>query len=298
MDISIVVSTRDRADRIADAFPHYFRLRSGLAWEVLFVNNGSTDHTAAVLARFAESLPQRVRVIDEPKPGVSAGRNAGLRSATGAVIAFMDDDCYPAEDFLDRLWECFSEPGLDYLGGRILLYDKKDYPITIKTCLEREDIPPRSFLRAGVVHGANMAFRRNVLLNIGDFDERLGPGAVVYGEELDLLARASAAGFRGAYDPRPVVFHHHRRSSREDVRRLMAIYDMGRGAYYAKAVTDPRMRRAFLWPVIRRIMGNVRRLDFGVMWREFHGAWKYLSLPERKEQDKASGLTGNRNTES
>jgi GT2 family glycosyltransferase len=150
-----------------------------------------------------------------------------------------------------------------------------------------EDIPPRSFLRAGVVHGANMAFRREVLQQIGDFDERLGPGAVVYGEELDLLARASAEGFRGAYDPRPVVFHHHRRSSREDVRRLMAIYDLGRGAYYARAVTDPRMCRAFLWPVIRRILGNLRRLDFGVMWREFHGAWKYLTLPAQGRMRRA-----------
>jgi len=287
VNISIVVSTRNRADRLAEAFPHYSRLRSGLAWEALFVNNGSTDHTASVLARFADSLPLRVKVIDEPKPGVSAGRNAGWHRATGAVIAFMDDDCYPAEDYLDRLWECFSEPGLDYLGGRILLYDKKDYPITIKTSLEREDIPPRSFLRAGVVHGANMAFRRKVLQEIGDFDERLGPGAVVYGEELDLLARASAEGFRGAYDPRPVVFHHHRRSSKDDVRRLMAIYDMGRGAYYAKAVTDPRMCRAFLWPVIRRVLGNIRRLDFGVMWREFYGAWKYLTLPAQGQVRRA-----------
>lgn len=287
MNISIVVSTRDRADRLVDAFPHYSRLKSALAWEAVFVNNGSTDHTASVLARFAASLPLKVKVIDEPKPGVSAGRNAGWHRATGAVIAFMDDDCYPAEDYLDRLWECFAEPELGYLGGRILLYDKKDYPITIRTELEREDIPPRSFLRAGVVHGANMAFRREVLQQIGDFDERLGPGAVVYGEELDLLARASAEGFRGAYDPRPVVFHHHRRSSREDVRRLMAIYDLGRGAYYAKAVTDPRMCRAFLWPVIRRILGNLRRLDFGVMWREFHGAWKYLTLPAQGRMRRA-----------
>jgi GT2 family glycosyltransferase len=287
VNISIVVSTRDRADRLVDAFPHYSRLKSALAWEAVFVNNGSTDHTASVLARFAASLPLKVKVIDEPKPGVSAGRNAGWHRATGAVIAFMDDDCYPAEDYLDRLWECFAEPELGYLGGRILLYDKKDYPITIRTELEREDIPPRSFLRAGVVHGANMAFRREVLQQIGDFDERLGPGAVVYGEELDLLARASAEGFRGAYDPRPVVFHHHRRSSREDVRRLMAIYDLGRGAYYARAVTDPRMCRAFLWPVIRRILGNLRRLDFGVMWREFHGAWKYLTLPAQGRMRRA-----------
>jgi GT2 family glycosyltransferase len=287
VNISIVVSTRDRADRLVDAFPHYSRLKSALAWEAVFVNNGSTDHTASVLARFAASLPLKVKVIDEPKPGVSAGRNAGWHRATGEVIAFMDDDCYPAEDYLDRLWECFAEPELGYLGGRILLYDKKDYPITIRTELEREDIPPRSFLRAGVVHGANMAFRREVLQQIGDFDERLGPGAVVYGEELDLLARASAEGFRGAYDPRPVVFHHHRRSSREDVRRLMAIYDLGRGAYYARAVTDPRMCRAFLWPVIRRILGNLRRLDFGVMWREFHGAWKYLTLPAQGRMRRA-----------
>jgi hypothetical protein len=47
------------------------------------------------------------------------------------------------------------------------------------------------------------------------------------------------------------------------------------------------MCRAFLWPVIRRILGNLRRLDFGVMWREFHGAWKYLTLPAQGRMRRA-----------
>lgn len=276
VDISIVVCTKDRAAELAEALPHYARLKSSLLWELIFVNNGSTDATADVLAGFARSSSLCVRVLDEPRRGVSAARNTGWRGAKGNIIAFMDDDCYPAEDFLDELWRCFSVQDLAFLGGRVLLYDRNDYPITIKVSTEREDIAPRSFVRPGVAHGANMAFRRSVLDQVGDFDERMGPGTAVYGEELDIMARASALGFRGAYDPRPTVFHHHRRSKPEDVKRLMAIYDVGRGAYYAKAVMDPRMRRAFLWPVIRKIGGNVCRGDFAVMWREFYGAWKYV----------------------
>ncbi|MCC7486335.1 MAG: glycosyltransferase [Burkholderiales bacterium] len=276
MDVSIVVCTKNRAARLAGAFAHHVRLRSTREWEIVFVNNGSTDETAAALAGFARAAPIRVRVLDEPRRGVSAGRNTGWRAAAGSVIAFIDDDCYPAEDYVDELWKCFAEPELGYLGGRVLLYDSADYPITIKESQLREAIPPRSFIVPGVLHGANMAFRRDVLERVGGFDERMGPGTAVYGEELDIVARASAIGHPGAYDPRPAVYHHHGRSRAEEVRRIMEIYDVGRGAYFAKALADPRTRPHYLYPVARRLAGNVVHCRFAVMGRELYGAWKYL----------------------
>ena len=118
---------------------------------------------------------------------------------------------------------------------------------------------------------------RLVLESAGDFDERLGAGTPLQcGEDVDALARVSALGFPGAYDPRPTVFHHHRRSKPEEVDRLMAGYDVGRGAYFAKALMHRRTRRAFLWPVLRKIGGNFLRCDFAVMRRECYGAWKYV----------------------
>jgi GT2 family glycosyltransferase len=278
MDITLVICTRDRARRLADALPHLARLRAEANCEIVFVNNGSSDTTREILAAFVESSGLDTRVVDEPRVGLSVARNTGWRHAAGEVIAFTDDDCYPRPDYVEQLRICFGEAELSYLGGRVLLFDHNDYPITIKVSEVREELPPRSFLPAGVVHGANLAMRREVLEIVGGFDERFGTGSSLESaEDIDLVARASAAGFRGAYDPRPVVFHHHRRSKGEDVRRLMAIYDIGRGAFYAKAVLDRRMRSSYFWPVLRRVGGNILRKEFSVMGREFYGAWKYIS---------------------
>jgi hypothetical protein len=277
MDVSLILCTKNRARQLADALPHYARLKASASWEAILVNNGSTDATAEVLASFAKSVPTEVVLLDETKVGVSAARNTGRKAARGNVIAFTDDDCYPAADYIDQIHRCFAEADLGYLGGRVLLFDRKDLPITIQPLEHRVDIPPHSFIRMGLIHGANMAFRRDVLERVGDFDERMGPGSELHcGEDNDILTRASSLGYAGAYDPRPMLYHHHRRSTREEFDRLMARYDVGRGAYFAKALMDRRRRWVHLWPAVRKIGGNIRRREFSVMRREFQGAWKYV----------------------
>ena len=277
MDISLVVCTRNRAPYLAEALQHFARLKTGLSWEFILVDNESTDRTAEVLAGFAASSRLDVKVINERKIGLSAAHNAGWRQSSGRVVAFTDDDCYPDADYLDQVHRCFSELGLGYVGGRVLLFDPKDYPITIQPLAHRVDIAPHSYVGPGLIHGANYAFLRDVLERVEGFDERLGPGTELHcGDDVDILSRASAHGYAGAYDPGPLVFHHHRRSTPEDVRRVSAGYDIGRGAYFAKALMDRRRRRSCLWPAVRKMGGNIWRGEFAVMQREFRGAWKYL----------------------
>jgi hypothetical protein len=277
MDISLVVCTRNRAAQLADALPYFARLRTGVSWEIVFVYTGSGDATPEMLAAFIGSSGLNARMTEEPRFGLSVARNTGWRQASGKLVVFTDDDCYPAPDYLDRISRCFSETDLGYLGGRVLRFDRNDYEITVQESEHRLDIPPRSFVPPGLVHGANMTVRRDVLERLCGFDERLGAGTkLCSGEDVDILGRASALGLRGAYDPRPLVYHHHRRSKPEELMRLMECYDIGRGAYYAKALMDRRMRWNYLWPVLRKIGGNIWRGEYAVMQREFHGAWKYI----------------------
>lgn len=77
-------------------------------------------------------------------------------------------------------------------------------------------------------------------------------------------------------DPRPLVYHHHRRQQPEEVARLMEGYDFGRGAYYAKGLFARRSWSIFLWPVIRHALANLSLGEFGAMKREWLGAWRYF----------------------
>lgn len=241
--LSIILCTRNRGDFLLQALRYFEEISSNVSWELVVVDNGSTDRTSLILGELIANASINVRVISEQKPGLSRARNAGWRNAFGDIIVFTDDDCYPQPDFIDEIWNNFMETDIGYLGGRILLYDPDDYPITIQTRDDRVNIAPRTFIEAGMIHGANMAARRDVLEELDGFDELLGAGTPFPSEDVDFISRASSSGFWGAYDPRPTVFHHHRRRKIKQVNLLKKSYDIGRGAYYMKCILDKKRRR-------------------------------------------------------
>jgi GT2 family glycosyltransferase len=169
----------------------------------------------------------------EPRPGLGNGHNAGVAVAHGEIIAFTDDDCYPAPDFPDRVRSAFEDPSVGYITGRIVLHDPADHPITTNESVVPRTFAARSYSRGGDVQGANMAFRRKVLLDIGGFDPLFGPGALFNAEDVDAASRASLSGWKGRYCPEVVVRHHHGRKA-SDLPALLKSYWIGRGAYHMK----------------------------------------------------------------
>ena len=254
-DLSLVICTRNRATQLAQTLARVSKIRTQLNWELIVVDNESTDGTEAVVTEFATRTHRPVRTIVQPGRGVACAKNAGWRATRSPVVACIDDDCYPEEDYLDAVFKRFADdPKLGFLGGRILLYDPTDRRITIQESLEPLDFPPRSFIRPGVIQGANIAYRRAALTDVDGFDPWFGAGALYSGDETELIARLSAAGWKGAYDPKPVVYHHHGRKTASDEWRLMRWYDRGRGAYYAKFILNKRTRSAYIknWFLTRR----------------------------------------------
>lgn len=279
MKISLIVCTRNRAPRLPNALDAFSRMRTSGDWQVVIVNNGSTDETQALLERFAARDPAHVVLVQQPIRGLANAQNAGLEHASGEIIAFTDDDCYPEPDYLDRIRECFRESPIHYLGGRVLLHDRNDAPVTITTREARVELPPYTYIPAGIIHGAAFAFRREALEALGGFDPTLGIGSALdSGNDVNALIRCSAMGFRGAFDPRPTVYHHHRRRANEDVDRLLRRYDVARGAAYYLGISNPRLRRAYLWPVVRRLAGNVLKGHWGTLQRELSGGYRYARI--------------------
>jgi glycosyltransferase involved in cell wall biosynthesis len=246
-DLSLLICTRNRATQLAQTLQRVAKIRTQLNWELIIVDNASTDATVAVVAEFAATYHRSVQTIVQEGRGVACAKNAGWRATRSEIVCCIDDDCYPEEDFLDAMFESFrQDPKVGFVGGRILLHDPTDRRITIQESLEPLSFSPGSFIRPGMIQGANIAYRRAALEAVGGFDPWFGAGAIYSGDETELMARLSAGGWKGAYNPKPVVYHHHGRKSASDEWRLMRWYDRGRGAYYAKYILNKTTRGVYV----------------------------------------------------
>lgn len=276
--VSIIICTRNRAGRLPQTLDALAHIRTRHPWELILVDNASTDATADVI----RTAPIPVRHLLCERIGLGAARDLGWRHAEGGIVSFTDDDCYLQPDFVDMIVTVFEErPDLGCVGGRVLQHNPAHARCTIKESDVPEEFPAYRFLRAGAIHGANVSFRRRVLEVIDGFDSELGTGTVFKsGEDTDVVAASIWAGFPARYDPRPTVRHDHGRLAHE-VPKLRAGYDTGRGAYYAKYIARPGSRMCYLksWWHLRK--SSTYGTDLAALGRELRGAAVYLSLKRR-----------------
>ena len=245
VDLSIIICTRDRANSLDGTLRSIAAIRSERSWEAIILDNGSTDDTAAVI-RAADDCGGRLRYAFEPQPGLGAARDTAWRLAQGRICAFSDDDCYLDPGYVDAVCAAFDDyPDAGCIGGRILLHDPDDAPITIDERTEPFEYPAQRFFSIGGLQGANMAFRTEVLREIGGFDRAMGAGTVFPSEDIDVIAGSIWAGHPARFDPRPVVRHHHGRRGASAIKAIEG-YDRGRGSYLAKYSLRPDTRLVYL----------------------------------------------------
>ena len=269
--IALVICTRNRAKRLDAFFESIKRLHCDGPWDLVIVDNGSTDDTGERLKAFADNFAKPVTIITEPRPGLGLARNRGWLATNAPIIAFTDDDCYPDPNFLNDVAAVFADPALGFAGGRILLYDPTDARITIYESQTEELFSPGDFIFCGVIQGANMAFRRQALVDIDGFDDKLGAGTPFSFEDGDAELRALAAGWKGKYDPRSVVYHHHGRKAGIDHETLIRVYDTARGAYFMKCILFMPQR----WRCLRNWLRLMKQQPFGQTLREARAALRY-----------------------
>jgi len=256
-DFSIIIPTRNRVRQLACCLDYVSSIRSDANWELIVVDNGSTDGTRAFLDDFARRSPIATQVVSEPVIGGTRTRNAGAEAARGEVLIFIDDDCYVHPDIVEQYRKIFEDPTIGFAGGRMLLHDRTDYPLTVNESeVELRFLPGRP-VPCGIVQGGNMAMRRRAHEDAGGFDVRMGPGTRFAAEDWDMLTRIGVQGWAGGYFPGPTVSHHHGRKRREARERIRS-YDIGSGAVYLKLVANPRTRRIYLPHILRRILGDLK----------------------------------------
>ncbi|MBA2417191.1 MAG: glycosyltransferase [Geodermatophilaceae bacterium] len=220
--VSVVICTRDRPRQLERALVAVRALSPAPA-EVLVIDNAprSAASRDVVTRQFSE-----FRYVEEPRAGLSAARNTGVREASGDIIAFTDDDAEVRPTWVARLQDGFTAPDVmavtglvlpaaietvgqiafeTHLGGFGRGFRTQEFDLAFFRGMRSRGVP---VWRIGA--GANMAIRRSAFELVGEFDERLGAGAAGCSEDSELWYRLLAEGFRCRYEPAAVVIHHHR----------------------------------------------------------------------------------------
>ncbi|HZP88613.1 MAG TPA: glycosyltransferase [Burkholderiales bacterium] len=204
IDASVVVCTYNRCESLRRTLAALRAQVAGpeLSWEILVVDNNSSDATKRVVEEFASTFP-RARYLYERNQGLSHARNTGIAAARGHVILFTDDDVAPEPEWVQRMVTGMVASGCDAAGGYIAPVWESSPPnwltqrfhgfLAIKT--ERTDTYE---ITEGLPlpFGANMAFKREVFTRLGLFDVNRGrKGAVLAsGEDGEFFARLLASG--------------------------------------------------------------------------------------------------------
>lgn len=171
-------------------------------YEVILVNDGSTDATAEI----AQKYPF-VRKIHQQNFGLSVARNVGMRAALGEIVAYTDDDCVADEYWLLYLVRGMQDQCVAAIGGPNITPTNDNW---IARCVSVSPGNPSHVMlddrRAEHVPGCNMAFQREVLLELGGFDAQYRAA----GDDVDLCWRLLDEGYEIGFAPGALVWHHRR----------------------------------------------------------------------------------------
>ena len=217
---SVIVRTYNRASYLSiclDALAAQTADRT--TFEIIVVDNNSTDDTQDVVQGFARSHPTlRVRYVLETRRGTSYANNCGVLAASGEILCFTDDDAAPSPGWLKALIETFADADVGCAGGPIELdYQGQERPPwfqgSLQGLLSGRKLPydeptPLSSITE-FPFGCNMAFRRSVFADLGLFRTDLGPsgGRRLVGEETEMIERVHSAGWNIMYLPDASVRH-------------------------------------------------------------------------------------------
>jgi GT2 family glycosyltransferase len=268
--LSIVVATCANVQSATRCVEAILESATG-PFEVIVVENRPARSTVgpALAERFSAEAP--IRYVEEERPGLSHARNAGLALARGELVAFTDDDVVVDEGWVPAIRKAFAaRPDVGCVTGLIL---PLEFETPTQLMVERfasfgKGFTPRIYslqdppadqplfpYTAGYFgSGANMAFRSQVLRDLGGFDPVLGTGTRARGgEDLDICIRLLHSGVQLAYEPRAIVWHRHPETEAR-LRRQVFDYGAGLGAMLSKQlVTGPNR-----WRILRHAPQGIR----------------------------------------
>jgi GT2 family glycosyltransferase len=199
--VSVIVCSYNGGQTLAACLDSLGKL-SYPEYEVILVDDGSTDDTAYIAAQFP-----RVRYIHQSNHGLSHARNTGAAAAKGEVFAYTDSDCMADVDWLYYLIGTLVSGDYTGVGGPNVTPPAQNW---IQACVAAAPGGPSHVLLTDTIAehipGCNMAFHRWAFESIGGFD----PEYRKAGDDVDFCWRLQQAGFVIAFSPTAIVWHHRR----------------------------------------------------------------------------------------
>nr|WP_255698964.1 glycosyltransferase [Tychonema sp. BBK16] len=233
--ISVVICTRDRTDLLKGALEAILAVDYPDR-EIIIIDNAPSNNSTA---EFVAGLP--VRYVKEERPGLDWARNRGIAEASHEIIAFTDDDVRPDRGWLRGIAAGFVDPEIMAVSGLVAPAELEteaqiQYEFGYGGMLQYlhcfkvdgSQLTAQKLLWASAYGvGANMAFRRQVFQDVGNFDPALDVGTPTRGAgDIEMFHRILAKGYSTFYEPTAFVWHVHRRSGEALSRQLR---DNGRG---------------------------------------------------------------------
>lgn len=237
--------------------------------EVIVVDDGSTDDTAAVAAQFG------VSILSQANAGPAAARNRGAHAARGEILLFTDADCVPAPDWVERMLVPFVDPNVAGAKGE---YRTRQRELVAR--FVQQEYQDRYDRMAGqpqidFVDTYSAAYRRDLFLAAGGFDTSFPTASV---EDQEFSFRLVEQGYRLVYMPGAVVYHQHDRTLREYARRKYWIgfwKAVVMRRYPAKLVRDSHTPQTLKAQMGLAALGGVLLLGGGMSGRRLAitGGW-------------------------
>lgn len=232
-------------------------------YEIVLVNNNSTDNTKQICEQFQADYPSVVfRYFDETNQGLSYARNRGVKESKGEILVFVDDDATVSDNYLPSIDTFFAgHPDVSACGGPIIPVYEADKPKWLSHYTEQliggalyEGDKVKPFRNGKFPGGGNSAFRKGVFEKYGLFNVELGrKGTGLIGaEEKDLYDRLTKGNEQFYYLPEMILYHYipEKKLTESHFRELT--YSIGKSERIrTKSVSEKEYRKRLLSEAVK-----------------------------------------------
>ena len=216
MDVTVIIPSYNRAGFLRETMQSILgQSFPPDRYEIIFIDNGSTDNTGEIIAAINAENSGRIRYVYEPRPGLLVGRHLGASLARGRILLYGDDDIIASPDWVGEVCRCYQDEMVGAASGRVLPRFEVPPPAWVKLFPETyiSIIDPGDEYREvdrSFAYGCNMSVRKDVFYEVGGFNpDSMPPDLIrfVGDGETALMERVAASRYKMVYNPAAYVYH-------------------------------------------------------------------------------------------